>query len=84
LCNSSPLKDPPASPKNAITQLNYEEIETFEPIESPWQAIRAWIPADDDESPTDTPELWDQTTGTGWKTPETDPGDGRTPVLEYT
>jgi hypothetical protein len=40
--------------------------------------------SDDDESPTDTPELWDQTTGTGWKTPETDPGDGRTLVLEYT
>jgi hypothetical protein len=58
--------------------------QTFEPIEHPWQAIRTWIPADGDESPTDTPELWDQTTGTGWKPPETDPGDGRTPVLEYT
>ena len=60
------------------------DIETFEPIEPPWQAIRAWIPADDDESPTDTPELWDQTTGTGWKAPEIDLGDGRTPILEYT
>ena len=70
--------------RNAISQLNYEEIETFEPIEPPWQAIRAWITADADESPTDTPELWDQTTSKGWKTPETDPGDGRTPVLEYT
>ena len=58
--------------------------QTFEPIEPPWQAIRAWIPADDDESPTDTPELWDQTTGTGWKAQEIDLGDGRTPVLEYT
>lgn len=28
------------------------------------QAFNAWIPSDDDESPTDTPELWDQTTGT--------------------
>ena len=75
---------PILSGRNAISQLNYEEIETFEPIEHPWQAIRTWIPADGDESPTDTPELWDRTTGTGWKTPETDPGDGRTPVLEYT
>ena len=63
---------------------SFMDPETFETFEPPWQAIRAWIPADDDESPTDTPELWDQTTGTGWKTPETDPGDGRTPVLEYT
>ena len=60
------------------------DIETFEPIEPPWQAIRAWIPADDDEAPTDTLELWDQTTGTGWKAPEIDLGDGRTLVLEYT
>ncbi len=49
--------------------------QTFEPIEPPWQAILAWIPADDDESPTDTPELWDQTTGTGWKAPEIDLAD---------
>ena len=68
---------------DAISQLNYQEIETFEPIEPPWQAIRAWIPADGDESPTDTPELWDQTTGTGWKATEIDLGDGRTLVLEY-
>ena len=59
------------------------DIKTFEPIEPPWQAIRAWIPADDDESGTDTPELWDQTTGTAWKAPEIDLGDGRTLVLEY-
>jgi hypothetical protein len=25
------------------------DIETFEPIEPPWQAIREWIPADDGE-----------------------------------
>ena len=25
------------------------DIESFEPIEPPWQAIRQWIPADDDE-----------------------------------
>ena len=60
------------------------DIETFEPIEPPWQAIRAWIPADDDESETATPELWDQSTGTAWKAPEIDLGDGRTLVLEYT
>ena len=61
------------------------DMETFEPIEPPWQAIRVWIPADDDEAPpTDTPELWDQSTGTGWKVPEIDLGDGRTLVLEYT
>ena len=57
----------------------------FSPIgEPPWQAIRAWIPADDDESPTETPELWDQSTGNAWKAPEIDLGDGRTFVLEYT
>lgn len=27
----------------------------FKPMEPPWQAIRAWIPADDNESPTDRP-----------------------------
>ena len=58
--------------------------QTFEPIDPLWQAIRAWIPADDDESETDTPELWDQTTATGWKAPAIDLGDGRTLVLEYT
>ena len=42
------------------------------------------IPADDDESGTDTSELWDQTPGTAWKAPEIDLGDGRTLVLEYT
>ena len=57
---------------------------TFEPIEPPWQAIRAWIPADDDESGTDTPELWDQSPDEAWKAPEIDLGDGRTLVLEYT
>ena len=25
--------------------------ETFDPIEPPWQAIREWIPADDDAAP---------------------------------
>ena len=25
------------------------DIDTFEPIEPPWQAIKQWIPTDDDE-----------------------------------
>jgi hypothetical protein len=25
------------------------DIDTFEPIEPPWQAIKQWIPADDDD-----------------------------------
>jgi transposase-like protein len=33
------------------------DIETFEPIEPPWQAIREWIPADDDDP---TADLFDQ------------------------
>ena len=79
-CFGRRRKPEPAGRARQVGRAN----QTFEPIEHPWQAIRTWIPADGDESPTDTPELWDQTTGTGWKTPETDPGDGRTPVLEYT
>jgi hypothetical protein len=31
------------------------DIETFEPIEPPWQAIREWIPDDDED-----PGLFDQ------------------------
>ena len=59
--------------------------QTFEPIDPPWQVIRAWIPADDDESGTDdTPELWDQSPDDAWKAPEIDLGDSRTLVLEYT
>ena len=37
LINIPPPPDPPF------------DIETFEAIEPPWQAIKAWIPADDDE-----------------------------------
>jgi hypothetical protein len=61
------------------------DIDTFEPIHPPWQAIRAWIPADEDEAPiSDTqPELWDQSTDQAWKAPEVDLGDGRILVLEY-
>ena len=84
---------PGGSPKGKPSEVNLEPegrarragraIQTFEPIEPPWRAIRAWIPADDDESGTDTPELWDQSTGTASKAPEIDLGDGRTLVLDY-
>jgi hypothetical protein len=37
LINIPPPPDPPF------------DIETFDPIEPPWQAIKQWIPADDDE-----------------------------------
>ncbi len=62
-------------------------IDTFGPIHPPWQAIRGWIPADEDEAPfADTLELWDQstdeTTEQAWKAPEIDLGDDRTLVLE--
>ena len=65
------------------------DIDTFEPIHPPWQAIRGWIPADEDEAPpADTLELWDQSTDAStdqaWKAPEIDLGDGRVLVLEYT
>ena len=38
------------------------DIETFEPIEPPWQAIREWSPADDGEPGYD---LFDQRPGAG-------------------
>lgn len=38
------------------------DIETMEPIEPPWQAIREWIPADDDEQ---GPDLFDQRPASG-------------------
>ena len=38
------------------------DIETFEPVEPPWQAIREWIPADDGEPGYD---LFDQRPGAG-------------------
>ena len=84
---------PAGSPKGKRREVNTDPAgrtrqagranQSFEPIEPPRQAIRAWLHADDDESPTNTPELWGQTTGTGRKAPEIDLGDGRTLVLEY-
>ena len=38
------------------------DIDTFEPIEPPWQAIREWIPDDDAELSFD---LFDQRAGSG-------------------
>jgi hypothetical protein len=38
------------------------DIDTFEPIEPPWQAIRDWIPADDSERGAD---LFDQRPDSG-------------------
>ena len=38
------------------------EIDTFEPIEPPWQAIREWIPADEGEPGFD---LFDQSPDSG-------------------
>ncbi len=61
------------------------DVETFEPIHPPWQAIRGWIPADEDEAPpADSLELWNQGTDQAWKAPEIDLGDGRILVMEYT
>ncbi len=64
-------------------------IDTFEPIHPSWQAIRAWISADEDEVPASEPlELWNQSTDQSadqaWKAPEIDLGDGRMLVREYT
>jgi len=60
------------------------DIDTFEPIHPPWQAIRGWIPDDEDEAPDSPLELWDRSTTPAWMAPEIDLGDGRTLVLEYT
>lgn len=67
------------------------DIETMEPIEPPWQAIKEWIP--DDEPDLDwfnrprnphepDPDWFDQTQA--WKAPEIHLDDGRILVLEYT
>ena len=60
------------------------DIDTFEPIHPPWQAIRGWIPNDEDEEPEAHLEFWDQSPTQSWTAPEIDLGDGRTLVLEYT
>ena len=57
------------------------DIETFEPIEPPWQAIRQWIPADDDEP---VFEWFDahQSNESTWKPKEVPLDDGRILVLD--
>ncbi len=54
------------------------DIETFESIEPPWQAIRQWIPADDDEQALD---LFDQRVQR-WKPVEIPLEDGSILVLD--
>ena len=67
------------------------DIETMEPIEPPWQAIKEWIPDDEPNldwfnrprNPSDPdPEGFDQRPT--WKPDEIQLDDGRTLVLEYT
>jgi hypothetical protein len=54
------------------------DIDTFEPIEPPWQAIREWIPADEGEAGFD---LFDQRPDSG-KPVEIPLEDGYTLVLD--
>ena len=67
------------------------DIETFEPIEPPWQAIKEWIPDDEPDltwfnqpwKPSEPdPDRFDQTSTR--KAPEVPLDDGRILVLEYT
>jgi hypothetical protein len=65
------------------------DIETMEPIEPPWQAIKEWIPDDEpdlnwfnqERPPSDSePDSFDQSPD--WRPEEIPLGDGRTLVLE--
>jgi hypothetical protein len=65
------------------------DIETMEPIEPPWQAIKEWIPDDEpdlnwfnqERGPTGAePECFDQSPN--WKPQEIPLGDGYTLILE--
>jgi hypothetical protein len=67
------------------------DIETFEPIEPPWQAIKEWIPDDEPDltwfnqprKPSEPdPDWFDQSLA--WKAPEVPLNDGCILVLEYT
>jgi hypothetical protein len=67
------------------------DIETVEPIEPPWQAIKEWIPDDEpdlnwfnqERPPSDSePDSFDQSPD--WKPQEIPLGDGRTLVLDPT
>ena len=68
------------SPASRERAARNAELMTY-PYKASYQGICYRTPADDDGSPTDTPEPWVQTTGTGWKASEIDLGGGRTPVL---
>jgi hypothetical protein len=67
------------------------DIETMEPVEPPWQAIKEWIPDDEPDltwfnqprKPSEPDPDWsDQSPA--WQAPEVPLGDGRTLILEYT
>jgi len=67
------------------------DIETMEPIDPPWQAIKEWIPDDEPDldwfnrprnSSNPDPEGFDQSPT--WQPEEIQLDDGRTLVLEYT
>ncbi len=69
LINIPPPPDPPF------------DIETFEPIEPPWQAIKQWIPADADE-PAFRWQDTHQSNECAWKPKEVPLGDDRVLVLD--
>ena len=65
------------------------DIDTMEPIEPPWQAIKEWIPDDEPDlnwfnqarPPSDSePDSFDQSPD--WRPEEIPLGDGRTLILE--
>jgi hypothetical protein len=65
------------------------DVETMEPIEPPWQAVKEWIPDDEPDlnwfnqarPPSDSePDSFDQSPA--WQPEEIPLGDGRTLVLE--
>ncbi len=67
------------------------DVETMEPIEPPWQAVKEWIPDDDPDldwfnrprNPSSPPpEDFDQRPA--WQPEEIPLGDGRTLVLDVT
>ena len=65
------------------------DIETMEPVEPPWQAIKEWIPDDEPDltwfnqaRKPEYPEPDDYDQSPAWKPEEIPLGDGRTLVLE--
>ena len=78
---------PASSPTTAAFDI--ETMESIEPIEPPWQAIKDWIPDDEPDlnwfnQKRDTtgaePEYFDQSPA--WQPEEVPLGDGRTLILE--